>query len=87
MFTSGTVTPDPRAQSGFSPRWALRQLCVRARTLPVMRERPPVYTNRLQCVECGRVSGEDERGWTARLPLDDEAVVFYGTSLGSIEHE
>jgi hypothetical protein len=25
-------------------------------------ERAPVYTNRLQCVECGRVSRESERG-------------------------
>jgi hypothetical protein len=39
-------------------------------------ERTPVYTNRLQCVECGRVSREDERGWTARLTIDDEVVVF-----------
>jgi translation initiation factor 2 gamma subunit (eIF-2gamma) len=26
-------------------------------------------------VECGRVSREDERGWTARLTYDDEVVV------------
>ena len=32
-----------------------------------MREPPPVYTNRLQCEECNRVSREGERGWTARL--------------------
>jgi hypothetical protein len=30
---------------------------------------------RLQCVECGRVS-RNERGWTARLTLDDEVVVY-----------
>jgi hypothetical protein len=37
-----------------------------------MREPAPVYTNRLQCVGCGRVSRENERGWTARLTVDDE---------------
>jgi hypothetical protein len=36
----------------------------------------PVYTNRLQCVECGRVSRENESGWTARLTVDDEVVVY-----------
>ena len=41
-----------------------------------MREPAPVYTNRLQCVECGRVSGQNERGWTARLTVDDEVVVY-----------
>jgi len=41
-----------------------------------MRESTPVYTNRLQCVECGRVSREGERGWTARLTIDDEAAVY-----------
>jgi hypothetical protein len=43
-------------------------------------KRPPVFTNRLQCVECGRVSREGERGWTARLTVDKgepaEAVVY-----------
>jgi 5-methylcytosine-specific restriction endonuclease McrA len=37
-----------------------------------MRERTPVDTNRLQCVECGRVSLEGERGWVAHLPPHDE---------------
>jgi hypothetical protein len=41
-----------------------------------MREPTPVYTNRLQCVECGRVSREDERGWTARLTIDNEVAVY-----------
>jgi hypothetical protein len=36
-------------------------------------------TNRLQCVECGRVSREDERDWTARLTYDDEVVVYCPT--------
>lgn len=36
----------------------------------------PVYTKRLQCVECGRVSEENERGWAARLTVDDEVAVF-----------
>ena len=27
------------------------------------------FMNRLQCVECGRVSREDERGWTAVLGI------------------
>jgi hypothetical protein len=31
---------------------------------------------RLECVECGRVSRERERGWTARLTYDDEVVVY-----------
>lgn len=44
-------------------------------TFSVMRERAPVYTNRLQCCECGRVSREGERGWTARLTVDDEVVL------------
>jgi hypothetical protein len=35
-----------------------------------MREPKPVDTNRLQCVECGRVSQEDERGWRAHLTTD-----------------
>jgi hypothetical protein len=42
----------------------------------VMYERPAVYTNRLECVECGRVSRENERGWTARLTVDDEVAVY-----------
>lgn len=40
------------------------------------REPMPVYTKRLQCVECGRVSEENERGWAARLTVDDEVAVF-----------
>ena len=39
-------------------------------------EPAPVYTNRLQCVECGRVSRENERGWTVRLTVDDEVAVY-----------
>lgn len=39
-----------------------------------MREEESVYTSWLQCVECGRVSREGERGWTARLTIDDEAT-------------
>jgi hypothetical protein len=30
----------------------------------------------LVCVECGRVPRENERGWTARLTVDDEVVVY-----------
>jgi hypothetical protein len=41
-----------------------------------MRERTPVYTNRLQCVECDRVSRGGERGWTARLTVNNEVVVY-----------
>ena len=42
------------------------------------REPTPVYTARIQCVECGRVSRENERGWTAHLTDDEpeEVVVF-----------
>jgi hypothetical protein len=49
--------------------------CPVCTVLVEMREPTPVYTNRLQCVECGRVSREDERGWTARL-TDDEVAVY-----------
>jgi hypothetical protein len=41
-----------------------------------MREPTPVYTNRLQCAECGRVSRENERGWAARLDCDDDVAIF-----------
>jgi hypothetical protein len=45
-----------------------------------VREPTPVDTNRLRCVECGRVSRENERGWTAHLTAEDdgpaEAVVY-----------
>jgi hypothetical protein len=44
--------------------------------IPWMREPRPVYTNRLQCAECGRVSRENEHGWTARLTVDGEVVVY-----------
>lgn len=27
--------------------------------------------------ECGRVCQESERGWTARLTVDDEVVVYW----------
>jgi hypothetical protein len=40
------------------------------------REPTSVYTNRLKCEECGRVSREYERGWAARLTVDDEVVVY-----------
>ncbi len=40
-----------------------------------MREPTPVYTNRLQCVECGRVSRENEHGWKVRLTDDNEALI------------
>jgi hypothetical protein len=48
-------------------------------------ERTPVYTNRLQCVECGRVSRENERGWKARLTVDDEVVVYCVRRAGIFE--
>jgi hypothetical protein len=41
-----------------------------------MLEPTPVYTNRLRCVECGRISPEHERGWTARLTIDDQVAVY-----------
>lgn len=31
----------------------------------------------LECVEGGRVSRENERGWTARLTVDDDVAVYY----------
>jgi hypothetical protein len=45
----------------------------------VMREPTPDYTN-LQCVDCGRVSRENERGWRAYVTDDEdepaEALVY-----------
>jgi hypothetical protein len=44
------------------------------------RIKTPVFTNRLQCAECGRVSRENERGWRAYLTdYEDESaeVVIY----------
>jgi hypothetical protein len=41
-----------------------------------MGEPAAVYTDRLQCVECNRVSRENEHGWTARLTVDDEVAVY-----------
>ena len=35
-------------------------------------ESAPVYTNRLQCEECRRVSRENERGWRAYLTTDED---------------
>jgi hypothetical protein len=63
---------------GFPPRGRSRAFGHGSGTiLGRMREPPPpVFTNRLQCVECGRVSLEDERGWTARLTDDDEVAVY-----------
>ena len=37
---------------------------------------PEVFANCLQCGECGRVSREDERGWTARLDCDGDLQIF-----------
>jgi hypothetical protein len=34
------------------------------------------WVRSLECVECGRVSRENERGWKARLTVDDEVVVY-----------
>jgi hypothetical protein len=39
-------------------------------------ERPAIYTNRLQRVDCVRVSRENEHGTTARLTVDDEVVIY-----------
>jgi hypothetical protein len=41
-----------------------------------MREPRPVDKNGIQCVECCRLSREDEPGWTARLTVDDEVAVY-----------
>ena len=35
----------------------------------------PRSVQRLECVECGRVSREDERGSTARLTADEDEPV------------
>jgi hypothetical protein len=34
-----------------------------------------VKTNRLQCVKCGRVSQENERGWRAHITVDEDEPV------------
>jgi hypothetical protein len=52
------------------------------------RELTPVFTNRLQCVECGRVSRENERGWRAYLTTDEDEpaeVVLYCPECGERE--
>jgi hypothetical protein len=49
-------------------------------TIRGVHERPtPVYTNRLQCVECGRVSRENKRGWTGHLTVDEDEPVEVAT--------
>jgi hypothetical protein len=30
----------------------------------------------VRCVECGRVSRENERGWTGRLTVGDEVAIY-----------
>jgi RNase P subunit RPR2 len=40
-----------------------------------MRKPMPPTQTALQCVECGRVSSENERGWTARLTVDEDEAV------------
>jgi hypothetical protein len=43
-------------------------------------ERIPLFTNRLQCAACGRVSRENERGWRAYVTDDEDepaVVVVY----------
>jgi hypothetical protein len=47
--------------------------------LAELERREPIlaaYRNRLECVERGRLSRENERGWTARLTVDDQVVVY-----------
>ena len=48
----------------------------RSEILIGVRESTPVSSNRLQCVECGPCLARVERGWTARLTVDDEVVVY-----------
>jgi ribosomal protein L44E len=38
----------------------------------MLRDPTPTYTNRLQCVECGRVSHEGERCWRAHLTAEKD---------------
>ena len=47
-----------------------------------VREPIPVYTNRLQCEECQRVSDENGGGWTARLTIDDGLIVYCSECAG-----
>jgi hypothetical protein len=41
-----------------------------------MRKPMPPTQTALQCVECGRVSRENERGWTAPLTVDDQVAIY-----------
>lgn len=48
-----------------------------------MIEPPPAETtNRLQCVECGRLSKENERGWRASLTAEDDGSEAVAISCG-----
>jgi hypothetical protein len=38
--------------------------------------KPQSFAGKLTCLECGCVSLEDERGWTARLTEDDEVAIY-----------
>jgi hypothetical protein len=61
--------------------WALSQRVL---------EPTPTYTSRLQCIECGRVSREGERGWTAHLTVDEDEpaeVVVYCPECDEREFE
>lgn len=52
----------------------------RSEILIGVRESTPAFLDRLQCVECDRVSRENERGWTAYLTTDEDepasAIVY-----------
>jgi hypothetical protein len=74
---SSTTTGSTSALSAWEPRQCPERIHRQ------MREPVPAYMNRLQCVECGRVSPENERGWRGRLTVDDEIVVYWGTSSGA----
>lgn len=53
-----------------------------------MHEPAPVFTNRLQCEECGCLCRENERGWGAHLTTDEDEpaeVVVYCPECGERE--
>jgi hypothetical protein len=73
---SKPIRPDGSWASEVSLPWALSSSAGSSANYWAMREPAPVFTNRLQCCECGRVSRDNERGRPARLDCDDGVQIF-----------
>src|SRR4029453_1854309 len=67
---------DPTSGLRCSRRRSLTRFAKRLLPLANVGSAWPFASCQAQCVECGRVSGKDERGWAARLTYDDEVVVY-----------